>query len=159
MIGRALAPLILAILLVPGCRSGPGHVPAPEGGSVAVGPAEALAFQSRAEGFYERLIERRFNALETFNDPYLREHFRSVDRFFDYYASLATDFDEANFEKSRPRAVSVVEFVFEDPATVRVLVSFTGDDDRPLRPTRVKLVRLDRWERSDATWWVSPGKL
>ncbi|MDJ0849180.1 MAG: hypothetical protein QNK04_12455 [Myxococcota bacterium] len=159
MIGRALAPLLLLALVAPGCRSSVGHVPPPEGGSVAVGPAEALAFQSRAESFYERLIQRRFNALETFNDPFLREHFQTVDRFFDYYASLATDFDEANFEKSRPSRVAVLEFVFEDPTTVRVLVTFTGDDDRPLRPNLVHLVRLDRWERADATWWISPGKL
>lgn len=156
MTPRALA---LLLLLVFGCSSPPERVPAPEGGSVTVGPAEALAFQTRAERFYQRLIQRRFNALETFNDPFLREHFRSVDRFFDYYASLATAFDEADFEKSRPRAVSVLEFVFESPTTVRVLVTFTGDDDRPLRPTRVLLARFDRWERVDASWWVSPGKL
>jgi hypothetical protein len=124
-----------------------------------VDPQDALAFQERAESFYRRLIQRRFNALETFNDPFLREHFRTLDRFFDYYASLATALDEANFEKSRPTTVAVLEFVFESESAVRVLVHFRGDDDRPLRPNQVDLVRLDRWERDDARWWVTPGKL
>jgi hypothetical protein len=150
-------PLQGALLL--GCAGYPTHVPAPEAGSVAVDPLQALAFQERAESFYQRLIQRRFNALETFNDPFLRDHFRSVDRFFDYYASLATDLDEANFKKSRPSAVAVHEFVFESPTTVRVLVTFTGQDDRPLRPNHVILVRIDRWERAEDSWWVSPGKL
>ncbi len=82
-----------------------------------------------------------------------------MDRFFDYYASLATELDEANFEKSRPTGVRVEEFLFESPSSVRVMVRFEGDDDRPLRPTSVSLVRLDRWERSEDNWWVSPGKL
>ena len=38
-------------------------------------------------------------------------------------------------------------------------MSFDGDDDRPLRPTQVSLVRVDRWEQVDQGWWVSPGKL
>jgi hypothetical protein len=148
------------LLLALGCGPSIGHIAPPESGSVAVGPGTALAFQARADAFYERLIRRRFNALETFNDPYLREHFRSVDRFFDYYASLATDLDDAHFQKSRPRKVRVQEFVFASPTEARVLVLFTGKDDRPLRGLAdVGLLRLDRWERSEDRWWVTPGKL
>jgi hypothetical protein len=153
-------PLAVALWVALGCGPSIGHVAAPEGVSVAVGPATALAFQSRAEAFYGGLIQRRFNALETFNDPFLREHFRSVDRFFDYYASLATDLDDANFQKSRPKAVAVQEFLFTSPTEVRVLVLFTGKDDRPLRgATNVGLLRLDRWQRSEEHWWITPGKL
>jgi hypothetical protein len=153
-------PLAAALLVALGCGPTVGHIDAPEGGTVAVGPATALAFQARAEAFYARLIKRRFNALETFNDPFLREHFRSVDRFFDYYASLATDLDDANFQKSRPNAVEVQEFVFASPTEARVLVLFTGKDDRPLRgAANVGLLRLDRWERSEERWWIRPGKL
>ena len=147
-----------ALLLALGCATPAGHVPV-EGESVAVGPSTALGFQARAEAFYERLIRRRFNALETFTDPFLREHFHSVDRFYDYYASLATDLDDANFEKSRPKAVSVQEFVFDSPTSVRVLVLFSGKDDRPLRPNDVALVRVDLWERAQESWWITPGKL
>ena len=153
------ATLAVALLLLSlGCGSTSGHVPAPDG-SVAPAPQTVLGFHDRADAFYQRLIQRRFNALETFNDPFLRQHFRSVDRFFDYYASLATELDEANFEKSRPTRVAVEEFVFESPSKVRVMVRFLGDDDRPLRPTSVSLLRFDRWERHENAWWVSPGKL
>ena len=156
--GPALA--LTAVLLALACRGSIGHIAAPEGGSVAVGPATALAFQTRAEAFYGRLVRRRFNALETFNDPFLKDHFQSVDRFLDYYASLATDLDDANFDKSRPKEVAVQEFVFASSTEVRVLVLFTGRDDRPLRGVaNVKLLRLDRWERAEDQWWVMPGKL
>lgn len=153
-------PLAAALLLALGCGSSVGHIAPPEGGTVAVGPATALAFQARAEAFYGALIRRRFNALETFNDAFLREHFRSDDRFFDYYASLATDLDEANFQKSRPTRVAVQEFVFASPTEARVLVLFTGKDDRPLRGAHnVGLLRLDRWEHAEDRWWITPGKL
>jgi hypothetical protein len=156
VIRAALAVSVLAAL---GCSGSGGHIPAPPQGAVAVQPATALSFHERADAFYQRLIRRRFNALETFNDPFLRQHFRSVDLFFDYYADLAESLDEANFEKSRPTSVAVEEFVFETPSTVRVQVRFGGDDDRPLRPTSTSVVRLDRWEREQEAWWITPGKL
>jgi hypothetical protein len=157
VIPAALA--VAALLLALGCSSSGGHIPAPPAGTVAVRPATALSFHARAEAFYERLILRRFNALETFNDPFLREHFRSEDRFFDYYAALAQALDEADFEKSRPTLVEVEEFLFETPTSARVLVRFKGEDDRPLRFDATYLVRLDRWERDEESWWISPGKL
>jgi len=152
------ARLAAALLVALGCSTPSGHVPAPEG-SVAMGPRAVLEFHGRADAFYQRLIRRRFNALETFNDPFLRKHFRTTDGFFDYYAALATALDEANFKKSRPTSVTVEEFVFETPSSVRVQVRFLGKDDRPLRPNDVDLVRLDLWERADEGWWVTPGKL
>ena len=153
------AALAAATLLALSCSSSGGHIPAPPAGTVAVGPATALAFHARAEAFYQRLIRRRFNALETFNDPFLRQHFRSEDGFFDYYAALAQALDEADFEKSRPTLVEVEEFLFETPTSVRVQVRFKGEDDRPLRLDAAYLVRLDRWERAEESWWITPGKL
>jgi hypothetical protein len=153
------AALAAATLLSLGCSSSGGHIPAPPAGTVAVGPEAVLSFHARADAFYQRLIRRRFNALETFNDPFLREHFRSEDRFFDYYAALAEALDEADFEKSRPNQVEVQEFLFETPTSVRVQVRFKGDDDRPMRVDATYLVRLDRWEREEDSWWITPGKL
>ena len=157
---RLAAALSLAALWwAAGCGTRGGPLPVPEAGATAVAGETALSFQERAEAFYARLIQRRFNALETFNDPVLRQHFQSLDLFFDYYADLATALDEANFEKSRPTRVTVEEFVFESDSLVRVQVRFEGEDDRPLRPNEVALVRLDRWQRSKEAWWVEPGKL
>jgi hypothetical protein len=149
-----------ALLLALGCAStGDARVGLPEGGAIAVAPDTALAFAERAEAFYTRLIRRRFNALETFNDAVLRRHFRSVDLFFDYYATLASDLGEAHFEKSRPDEVQLLEFVFTSPSEVLVEVRFVGNDDRPLRPDSTDLVRIDRWEKSESEWWVAPAKL
>ncbi len=153
------AALFAGGLLAIGCFSSILRIPTPPGGTVAVGPDTAFSFYERAEAFYERLIQRRFNALETFHDPYLREHFRSEERFFDYYAELAQALADAHFEKSRPNAVEVQEFIFESPSRVQVQVRFHGDDNRPLRPDRTTLVRQDRWELSEEAWWISPGKL
>jgi hypothetical protein len=153
------AALAAAMLLALGCSSSGGHIPVPASGAVAVGPATALAFHSQAEAFYQRLIWRRFNALETFGDAFLRQHFRSEDRFFDYYAALAEALDEADFEKSRPTLVAVEEFLFETPTSALVQVRFKGEDDRPLRLDATYLVRLDRWEWAEESWWITPGKL
>lgn len=131
----------------------------PPDGAVAVAPETALSFHGRANDFYQRLIQRRFNTLETFNDLVLREHFETLDSFFDYYADLAEKFHQANFDKSRPNTVVVEEFVFEDPGRVRVQIRFIGDDDRPLRPDRTQLIRRDLWERKNGSWWVRPAKL
>jgi hypothetical protein len=155
----AAALSVAALSWVAGCGTRGGSIPVPEAGATAVAGETALSFQERAEAFYARLIQRRFNALETFNDPVLRKHFPTQDLFFDYYADLATALDEANFEKSRPTRVAVEEFVFESDTRVRVQVRFVGEDDRPLRPNEVTLVRLDRWQRSNESWWVEPGKL
>jgi hypothetical protein len=90
----------------------------------------------------------------------MRDHFASLDLFFDYYADLSEDLVAENFERSRPTDVSVLEFLFEGPETAYVLVRFRGNDGRPLRrPGTVQLVRVDRWEWAEGAWRVRPGKL
>lgn len=149
------APAVAALAGALACASA-GHLPAPEGG-VAVEPQAALEFHRSAREFYSRLIERRFNTLETFGDPVLREHFSSLDGFFDYYANLAEALSEAYFEKSRPQTIEIQEFLFEDAEHVRVQVRFVGQDRRPLRPDRTEVVRQDQWIRSGGSWRLVPG--
>jgi hypothetical protein len=154
---RRAAVLLLGLACA--CAGDPPPLSAPEHGAVAVAPEVALALRHRVEGFYLRLAHRRFDTLETYNDFIMRDHFSSLDLFFDYFADLAEDLAHAEFDRSRPTGVEVLEFLFEDPKTAQVLVRFRGDDKRPLRPGTVELVRTDRWEWSEGTWWVRPGKL
>ena len=149
--------MLLAISLATAC-AGPPMLDAPHG-SVAVAPEVALGLRHRVEGFYLRLAHRRFDTLETYNDYIMRDHFASLDLFFDYYADLAEDLAAARFDRSRPIEVEVLEFLFEDAKTAQVLVRFTGADSRPLRPGSVELVRTDRWELAEGTWWLRPGKV
>jgi len=153
-----LAGLLAAALLL-GCAESVGPISLPPGTGVEPPPDAVLGFYSRAESFYTRLAQRRVNALETFNDAFLREHFRSKDAFFDYYAELAHQLDLAHFEKSRPNGVEILELVFEKDDLAWVEVQFRGGDDRPLRPDSTTLVRRDRWELADGSWWLIPGKL
>jgi hypothetical protein len=151
------AAALVALALATAC-AGPPVLEAPHGG-VAVAPEQALALRHRVDGFYLRLAHRRFDTLETYNDFIMRDHFTSLDLFFDYYADVAEDLAEARFDRSRPTGVEVLEFLFEDAKTAQVLVRFVGDDGRPLRPGSVELVRTDRWEFADGTWWLRPGKV
>ena len=148
---------LFALALATACASAP-TLDAPRG-SVAVAPDVALALRHRVDGFYLRLAHRRFDTLETYNDFIMRDHFASLDLFFDYYADLAEDLTAARFDRNRPTSVSVLEFLFEDAKTAQVLVRFVGDDGRPLRPGSVELVRTDRWEFTEGTWWLRPGKV
>jgi hypothetical protein len=150
--------LLLVGAVALACASG-GGIPAPEGGSVAVPANTAITLGGGTAVFYEQLVQRRVNALETFNDPVLRKYFRSEDLFFDYYADLAQSLADAHFEKSRPFAIEVQEMVFESTARAHVQVLFRGFDNRPLRPNRVSLVRRDRWQYEQESWWITPGKL
>ena len=158
--GRVSAALAVFALLASsaGCRSA-GPVPEPLTGSVPVSPAASLAFYMQASEFYDGLVQRRFNTLETFNDPLLRGQFQSESRFFDYYADLADSLNQADFERSRPVRVDIQDFIFENPWLVHVQLRFVGEDDRPLRPNKTTLGRLDRWERVDGQWWLAPEKL
>ena len=150
---------LLACALVWGCAAVPPPVEVPEGGGLAVLPERALSFQRRADGFYLRLTGRRFNTLETFNDFILRDHFETLDLFYDYYADLAQSLQGAHFEKSRPDWIEVEDFAFDDERTARVKVRFEGADGRPLRPGGVVLLRVDHWEWIGGTWWIRPGKV
>ena len=150
---------LAGLVLVLGCAGAGGSIPLPAGTGVAPEPDAVLGFYARAESFYARLARRRLNALETFNDAFLRQHFRTKDAFFDYYADLAHHLDLAHFEKSRPTGVEVEELVFETDTQAWVQVRFVGADDRPMRPDSTSLVRRDRWELGDGSWWLVPGKL
>lgn len=151
--------LVAGAFLALACSSSVGPIPVPPAGAVGLEGDSVIGFYERAEGFYQRLIRRRVNALETFHDPLLRGHFETQDAFFDYYAALSLALEDANFEKSRPDSVEVEEFVFESENRAWVQVRFRGHDDRPLRPTRTSLVRRDLWQRVDETWRVVPGRM
>ena len=120
---RRAAAWIAAVALL-GCASDVPPIPVEGSAGVSVGPAAALSFQRRADGFYLRLAHRRFNTLETFNDFILRDHFETVDLFFDYYADLAQALNAAHFERSRPERIQIEDFAFRDPRNVRVKVLF-----------------------------------
>ena len=154
----ALAAILIAAPPMSGCAWGPGSLPAAPGETIAVPAETALTFYRRMQAFYPRLTRRRFNALDTFNDPVLRDYFRSPDLFFDYYADLAQALSDAYFAKSRPQRIEIQEFLFDGEDRARVQVRFLGDDRRPLRPGKVALIRRDRWERAEGSWWVVPGK-
>ena len=147
------------LLLSAACSTWDGPIPEPAGGSIAVSADTSLSFYVQANIFYTRLVQRRFNTLETFNDPVLRAAFRSENAFFDYYADLAESLRDAHFERSRPIAIDVQGYVFASPDDVQVQVRFLGEDDRPLRPNKTSLLRLDRWHRRDGAWAVDPARL
>ena len=77
------AAAVAALALASACVGDRGPIPTDSRVSVAVSEESALSFQRRIDAFYRRLIQRRFNTLETFNDPVLRDRFRSPDLFFD----------------------------------------------------------------------------
>ena len=154
---RALA-LSLVLLLAGGCAARVSQIaPLPDGEPVR--GDDPLGFYQRADTFYQRLLKRRFNALETFNDPLLREHFATEGLFFDYYADFAQALADAHFRRSRPVAAKLQEFLYDGPDQIRVQVEFRGQDNRPMRYGTVVLTRIDRWERSGGAWLVSPEKL
>ena len=157
---RRRARGLFAALGLASCACG-GVAPllAPDTGAVAVGSDAAFALERRVTGFYLRLANRRFNSLETYRDFITRSHFRTAELFLDYYADLAEGLVEAHFEQERPDAVEIGGFLFEDALTAQVQVRFRGEDNRPLRPGHVELVRVDRWEWADGTWWVRPGRV
>jgi len=156
---RLLCAALVGFCSGAACASSSGHIPKPPSGSVGVAGGYAIDFFQRAETFYQTLILRRFNTLETFNNPVLRDHFQTPDAFFDYYADLAESLSAARFDRSRPTGVEVEEFLFENRFIAQVQVRFVGEDSRPLNPGTAVLIRLDRWERINGRWWLAPGKL
>jgi hypothetical protein len=127
---------------------------------VEVVETEGVAeFYERAQTFYDQLTLRRFNTVATFQDEKLRGYFRTEQTYTDYYADLARALADAHFEKNRPLAAEVQEFVFDGPGRAHAVVDIKGDNGLPLRFWDVLLRREDRWERIDGDWWVVPGKL
>ncbi len=122
-----------------------------EGGAV-------VDFYERASAFYGRLARRRFDSIETYQDEALRGFFRNEQVYADYYADLAAALVEAHFEKNRPLVLEVVELQLEGPGRAHVQTRISGEDGRPLRRGAVHLDRTDRWERSDGTWRIEPGR-
>ena len=156
-----LAALAAAVLLA---ACAPAWAPLPPAEGVEdpksfLDDAETVVFRQHIHAFYQRLVRRRFNTLETFDDPVLRDAFRSIDLFFDYYADFAQALSEADFQKSRPRVAAILNFTFDSAQRARVLVRFSGKDGRPVRYGTVYLDRIDRWERADGRWWVTPERL
>lgn len=117
------------------------------------------SFYLRADAFYSRLIERRFNANMTYQDEELRAFFRTSNEFSDYYASLADGLETAHLERSHPLTAKVQEFVFEGNGRAHVVYRVTGNNGLPLRWWKVKIVRKDYWERIGGQWWLVPAKL
>ena len=154
---RALAAILGCGVAFAACTGAPGL-----GGPAQPVELDAEAvrvFAQRVESFYALLAGRRFNTLDTFNDPALRAYFETSERFFDYYADLSQRLELGHFEKSRPDRVRVREFVFDTPDRARVRVELEGEDGRPLRPDSTEISRVDRWERSGEAWYVAPEKL
>jgi len=109
--------------------------------------------------FYERITARRFNSLATYEDPALREFFRSQAAFSDYYAALAEALDDAHFESLRPTAVRLERIERTAPNAVTVEVTLRGENGLPLRWWSTSVVRRDQWEFESGRWWVIPGKV
>jgi hypothetical protein len=168
---RAALFVTLAVLVAPGAGCSwartvwpfGGAPPAPRGdpsfGIEVVSDEAVVDFYERAVFFYSRLARRRFNDLATFRDELLRDFFRSETAFSDYYADLAEAMESSHFEQNRPLSLDVVEFAVDGPGSARVTTRIVGENGLPLRFWETRLVRVDRWERMDGTWWIVPGKL
>lgn len=135
-----------------------------DGGAAPAVPAAAsdaavLGFHERAEAFYERLAQRRFNTLATYNDTALQAYFETQEAYSDYYAQLAEALVAAHFEKNRPLGAELLEFAMETPGRARVRFRLVGRSSQPLRFWRVSVEREDLWEQRGDRWWIVPGKL
>lgn len=167
MIGRRsdLAAVGLCLLLSGGCALWPfgagneGPAPDLEQGLVVAEADPVVDFYARAQAFYERLAQRRFNDITTYRDEQLRDYFRSEAAFSDYYAGLAQALVDGHFERNRPNRLRVVEFRLSGPGQAEVVTRMVGEDGRPLRPGDIAIERVDRWERLQGRWWIIPGKL
>ncbi|MEB2345630.1 MAG: hypothetical protein OZ948_12920 [Deltaproteobacteria bacterium] len=140
-----------------GSDEAPEAAPAADSGVEVLEASPELEFHQRASRFYERLAGRRFNSLATYRDPTLREFFETPESFSDYFADLAQDLAEANFERNQPLAAEVEEFAVDAPGRARVRVWIGGENGLPLRFWSTRLEREDRWERRGGRWWIVPG--
>jgi hypothetical protein len=150
--------LIGGLLLALACAAPPVGVPEE---TYTGGPELDLGrLRSLARDFYDRLENRRFNSLATFQDPGLREFFRTRESYSDYYAELAFELESARFEASRPTRVEVDAAARVSASQVRLWVRFTGENGLPLRWWEIDLVREDVWEIDQSgRWWIVPGKV
>lgn len=150
--------LVGGLLLVLGCAASPV---APLETTYSGGPELDLdRLRALARDFYDRLENRRFNSLATFQDPALREFFRTRESYSDYYAELAFEFERVHFEASRPTRVQVDAAARLSASQVRLSVRFTGENGLPLRWWEIDLVREDVWEIDESgRWWIVPGKV
>ena len=163
------AAVLCCLLVVSGCglastfrswREPPsGPQPDLSQGIEPVDQRNIIEFQERAQAFYDRLSRRRFNTFATYSDPVLRDHFRSEEAFYDYYADLAHALDRGAFEKNRVLIAEVKEFAIEAPGRARVAVRMRGDNGRPLKFWTIVVEREEVWERVEGIWWMVPGKL
>ena len=173
---RSIVALGLVTCLLPGCtwwQTGrwewdwwpfdderPVRVAAdPSYGVAEIDERAVVDFYGRAQSFYGQLALRRFNVLSTFRDEDLRDFFRNEVAFADYYADLAQDLTDANFERNRPLELEVVEFSVDGPGEATVFTKMVGENSLPLRWGMTEMERVDRWERIDGTWWIIPAKL
>jgi hypothetical protein len=154
--------LVLVATLAGGCfwRNGPTLDPPDTSFGVELVDSDAVVgFYERASAFYDRLANRRFNTLATYEDRVLREFFRGEAEYADYYADLADGLTQAHFEKNRPLSLQVKEFLVDGPGRARVKIHIVGNNGLPLRFWSAVLEREDRWERLEGQWWIIPGKL
>jgi len=160
-VSRVAHPTLALALAIAAACAGSDAVVAPDVKfGVRVTQSEAVVdFYAQASAFYSRLARRRFNSRATYRDERLRGFFSSESAFSDYYADLAEALFAADFERSRPLSLDVVEFSFDAPGQARVRVRMVGDDARPLRFGRRVLDREDRWERQEGRWALVPGKV
>jgi hypothetical protein len=123
------------------------------------GSADFSILVSLTEVYYQRMVDRRFNSKATFDDPGLREFFRSGDAFADYYAALAEALERANFESHRPTVINLLGIERDGRNAANVRVYIKGENGLPLRWWSTDIVRDDRWEYANGRWWVIPGKV
>lgn len=156
---RKLVVLAAVLALTLGCVGRGGAKPDLSQPAQRVSDEAVTGFYLRADAFYSRLIERRFNANVTYRDEALRGFFRTGNEFSDYYASLADGLETAHFRRSHPLTARVQEFVFDGNGKAHVVYRVTGKNGLPLRWWKVKVVRTDYWERVGGQWWLVPAKL
>jgi hypothetical protein len=162
--GRVAAGLALLLLIATACAGlgrgrewgGGVDLTALESGPSSVDRARLMSLSSI---FYGRISGRRFNSKATYDDPALREFFRSAEAFSDYYADLAEALDSALFESHRPTLVRLRKVEPSGPGRVRLHVHFRGENRLPLRWWSTHLDRVDEWEYFDGRWWIVPGKV
>jgi len=124
-----------------------------------VGYSASVSGATASQVFYERINNRRFNSKATYDDPALREFFKSLDAFSDYYASMSEVLERAHFESLRPTAVRLDSMKRVLANRVEVRITFQGENGLPLRWWLTRVQRTDVWEFIGGRWWIIPGKV